>query len=157
MLLLVAWGLMVFTHEVGHLLGGYIGGAKIVGADLRPWRLPYSFHEPDPHPLLTLWCGPLFGVVAPAISLFVVRNQSTLFIASFCWLANGLYIGAGYFVNESQLDTPRLIAAGASTWSIGLYSCLTIGLGYWVFRKSVLTMFESSSPSAHPSQPMDDR
>ncbi len=40
LLLLVAWSIMVVTHEVGHVIGGYCSGGKLVDLDLRPWHLP---------------------------------------------------------------------------------------------------------------------
>ena len=66
-LLIVAWSVFVLTHEAGHLLGGWLSGARLCEVELRPWKLPYSLHNPDPQPLVTLWAGPIGGVVVPLL------------------------------------------------------------------------------------------
>ena len=48
LLLVAAWCVMLLTHELGHVVAGWAGGATLVDADLAPWRLPYSVHQPDP-------------------------------------------------------------------------------------------------------------
>lgn len=125
---------MTSTHEVGHLVGGWLSGASLISADLRPWGLPYSLHQPDPHPLVTLWAGPLVGVLLPILAGIVARNRWVWFVADFCLLANGLYLAAGWWAGDRFLDTPRLLEAGASSGSIALFCVLTIGIGYVRFR-----------------------
>ncbi|RMF40779.1 MAG: hypothetical protein D6753_10925 [Planctomycetota bacterium] len=56
---------MAFTHEIGHIVGGWCCGGTLKTADLIPWHLPYSIFDPDPKPLVTLWCGPILGIVVP--------------------------------------------------------------------------------------------
>lgn len=70
-----AWAVMVLTHEIGHIFVGWIGGGKLVRADLRPWALPHSLFAPDPYPLATLWGGPILGVAIPvALALAISRR-----------------------------------------------------------------------------------
>ncbi|OYP38950.1 hypothetical protein CGZ80_01535 [Rhodopirellula sp. MGV] len=132
---------MVFTHEVGHLIGGGISGATLVHYDLAPWRLPYSLHQPDPAPLLTLWGGPVFGIAGVGLIAMVVRHPSTRFIADFCLLANGTYLAVAWFTGERTLDTARLLNAGASPLSILLFCAATIPLGYVRFRQDCIDLF----------------
>lgn len=40
-LLLISWVVMTFTHELGHLIGGWSCGATLQAVDMWPWRLPY--------------------------------------------------------------------------------------------------------------------
>ena len=65
-LLVASWSVMTFVHESGHLICGFECGGTLTSADVLPWHLPDSFIEPDPHPLVTLWGGPILGVVIPA-------------------------------------------------------------------------------------------
>ena len=127
---------MTFTHELGHIVGGGFCGGKLKDFDLFPWHLPYSIFEPDPLPLITLWCGPLLGIVFPVAIASLVRRDWMWFIADFCIVANGFYIGTAWFSNDRYLDTPKLLEHGASPFGILLYVSVTIGLGYFRFRRS---------------------
>ena len=74
-LLAASWVVMTVTHEVGHIVGGMVCGARLIEFDLAPWRMPYSMHSPDPHPLITLWAGPLLGAVVPLALAAVIRKR----------------------------------------------------------------------------------
>jgi hypothetical protein len=83
---------MTFTHETGHIVGGWCCGGTLTKADLLPWHLPYSIFDPDPKPLVTLWCGPILGVVIPLGLAIVIKRDWMWFIANFCIVANGAYL-----------------------------------------------------------------
>jgi hypothetical protein len=146
-LLLVSWCVMTFTHEMGHIVGGVCCGGTLIAADLLPWHLPYSLFNPDPMPLVTLWCGPLIGAVVPLVVAFIVRREWMWFIANFCLLANGMYIAGGWLSNDRFLDTPRLLQHGAHPLTIAIYCALTITFGYVGFRKSCLRIFQRFEPA----------
>ena len=137
-LLVVSWIVMTFTHETGHVIGGWISGATLTDLDLAPWRMPYSLHSPDPHPLVTLWSGPVLGVLVPLALAAVIRRPWVWFIADFCLLANGIYLALAWASGGRFLDTPRLLDAGAVPLSIVIYCALTIGFGYVRFRKDCI-------------------
>ena len=143
---------MTFTHEIGHLIGGWCGGATLTDVDLLPWHLPYSFFDPDPHPLVTLWCGPILGVVFPVLIAVTVRRDWIWLIAYFCVLANGAYIATAWFVGDNQLDTPKLLHNGAHPITIVLYCALTIGAGYVGFRQSCIRFFAKTDPVTPESE-----
>lgn len=79
---------MTLTHECGHIVGGWMGGATLTDCDLAPWRMPYSLHAPDPRPLMTLWSGPVLGVIVPLLAAAVIQRPWSWFVADFCVLAN---------------------------------------------------------------------
>ncbi len=139
-LLLAGWCVMTFTHEAGHIVGGWLGGGTLIHAELRPWHLPHSLFEPDPHPLLTVWSGPLLGVIVPVLIAVIVRGRWMWFVADFCLLANGAYLATGWIAGDRYLDTPRLLAAGAWPISVLMYCVITIGIGYVRFRQDCLTV-----------------
>lgn len=147
-LLILSWCVMTITHEAGHILGGWCSGAVLRDADLRPWRLPYSLFEPNPHPLVTLWGGPLIGVIVPALAAVLVRRNWMWFIAFFCVLANGAYLAAGWASRDPFLDTQQLLEHGASRVAIGLYCLLTVGVGYAGLRSALRRIV---SPSLGPA------
>lgn len=136
-LLLVSWVVMTFTHELGHLIGGWSCGATLQAVDMWPWHLPYSIFDPDPLPLVTLWSGPILGALLPVGLAAYLRLNWIWFVAHFCTLANGLYLATAWYSGDRFLDTQRLLAHGASPFSIGLYCIVTIGLGYIGFRRSI--------------------
>lgn len=134
---------MVTFHELGHLLGGWLGGATLVSYDLTPWRLPYSLHAPDPKPLLTLWAGPIFGVAVPLLLALCLRRPWAWWIADFCLVANGAYLALGWISGAPHLDTARLLDAGASPLAIGVYCIVTLATGYVRFRADCLRFFHA--------------
>ncbi len=146
-LLVVSWVVMTFTHEMGHIIGGACCGGVLQSAELRPWRLPYSFFEPDPFPLVTLWAGLLIGVLAPLAVAMLVRRDWIWFIANFCVLANGAYIAVAWFSGDRYLDTPRLLEHGASPFTLAAYCVLTIGVGYVGFRRSCISALSEPGKS----------
>jgi hypothetical protein len=134
-LLIVSWFAMLYSHELGHIVCGYACGGRLHSADLLPWHLPYSMFEPDPFPLITLWGGPLVGTVAPLVLAMLVRRSWLWFIATFCLLANGMYIAVAWWSGDSFLDTTKLLAHGAHPATIAVYCIVTIGAGYYGFRR----------------------
>ncbi|MFO0976629.1 MAG: hypothetical protein U0996_09545 [Planctomycetaceae bacterium] len=135
-LLCLAWCVMVMTHEAGHLVGGWCSGAVARDYDLRPWRLPYSIFEPDPHPLITLWSGPILGAALPLLIAVVIQRRSVAMVASFCLVANGLYLAIGLLTDDRWIDSQRLLEHGSSRWLIVLFSLACLLPGYPWLRSS---------------------
>ncbi len=144
-LLAASWVVMTITHECGHIVGGMACAATLTDFDLAPWRLPFSLHSPDPHPLVTLWAGPLLGVAVPTAAAFIIRKRWAWFIANFCLVANGAYLALAWRSGDRFLDTPRLLDAGAHPASIVVYCVLTLGVGYFRFRSDCIAYLTSKS------------
>ena len=144
---------MTFAHESGHILCGWLGGGTLKSADLLPWHVPYSIFEPDPQPLLTLWGGPVLGVLLPLALAVVIRQAWMWFIATFCVLANGVYLATAWLSGDRFLDTPRLLEHGAHPATIVVYCLLTIVLGYLGLRRQTLHFFRSSSTASAARRP----
>lgn len=147
LLLAVSWVTMTVTHEFGHVLGGWLGGATLTHYDLAPWRMPYSLHSPDPMPLLTLWAGPILGVLVPLVFALALRREWAWFIADFCLIANGSYLAIAWFSGDRYLDTPRLLIAGAPPVTIVIYCGVTVLFGYLRFRSDCVRFLHRSKPS----------
>lgn len=154
LLLAVSWSVMTVTHEAGHLVGGWLGGGNLVDFELLPWRMPYSLFDPDPHPLLTLWAGPVLGVLVPLCLASLLRRRWGWFIASFCTLANGVYLALSWISGDRYLDAPRLLERGASPLAMTMYCLVTIGCGYLGFRHYLLAIIfreKDSGPYEKPA------
>lgn len=153
-MLVASWCVMVTTHELGHIFVGFLGGGQLVHAELRPWRLPHSHFMPDPHPLVTLWGGPIFGVAIPMILAIAIRRRWSWFIADFCLIAGGSYIALAWVSNEPHLDTARLLKHGAPQWQIILFCIVTIVPGYIRFRNQCVSRLK---PLESIETPMEEK
>ncbi len=147
LLFVASWTVMTMSHEVGHLVGGWAGGGTLADFDLAPWRLPYSVHNPDPNPRLTLWAGPLLGVAVPVAAALALRRNWSNFVADFCLIANGTYLALGWATGDPLLDTPKMLAAGTSPALIATYCVVTIGVGYARFRADCVFALTPRGPS----------
>ena len=85
------------------------------------------------------------GVIVPGVLALAVRHPWLVFIADFCLLANGAYLALAWFAGDRLLDTPRLLEAGASPITVGLYCVLTIGLGYLRFRRDCVLLLSPNN------------
>jgi hypothetical protein len=157
LLLVASWCVMGTTHELGHVVCGLWSGGTLRSADLWPWHLPYSIFDPDPRPLLTLWGGPMLGVVLPVVIAALLRRNWSWFIAHFCVLANGLYLATAWVTGDRELDTFKLLAHGASPVTIAVYCSLTIGIGYPGFRRQLIRVLWpiNATPKANGQPPPD--
>lgn len=157
LMIIASWVVMTFTHETGHVIGGICGGGTLVTVDLLPWHLPYSIFEPDPFPLVTLWSGLILGILMPISVALIVQRQWIWFIAHFRVLANGVYVGTGWFSKDRYLDTPQLLEHGASSTSIAIYCMMTIGFGYIGFRQSCISALSDSVQLTRAAPKTEDK
>ncbi len=144
---------MTFLHECGHILCGCASGGTLTAADLLPWHLPYSLFQPDPHPLVTLWGGPLLGVLVPSVFALAIGTKWAWFIAHFCTLANGSYIAAAWVSGDRYLDTIKLLEHGAHPVWIAAYCLVTITCGYIGFRRQCVLILSPGSGQPSTGQP----
>jgi hypothetical protein len=147
LLLVFAWSVMVTTHELGHIVSGCCLGGTLDDFDIRPWRLPYSLFSADPHPLLTLWGGPVLGVLMPLAMALLIRTPAIWFVANFCLLANGIYLALAWVAGDSHLDTPRILQHGGSAVHVAIFCLITVGIGYVRFRRDVMAVLAKVSPN----------
>jgi hypothetical protein len=140
-----AWVVMTVTHELGHVIGGLIGGAKLAALELRPWHLPYSVLAPDPHPLLSLWSGPVLGCAIPIAVACTCHRPAVWFAAWFCLVANSSYLLLGFLSADAQLDTARLLKAGTPPAVIFVAGGVLLAIGYAGFRRSCADLLSGES------------
>src|SRR5262245_33140252 len=96
--ILGSWLGMHAIHESGHILGTWMSGGKIQKVVLHPLTISRTDLLENPHPLIVVWAGPVFGVVLPTIvwlllALLRLRDAFVArFFAGFCFVGNGAYI-----------------------------------------------------------------
>ncbi len=142
-----AWVTMTVTHELGHVAGGLAGGATLVELQLQPWHLPHSMFVGDKHPLATLWAGFTLGCAAPLLAAAIVRHKACWFVAWFCVLANASYLLLGYFSGAGELDSTKMIRAGAHPLELLGAATVMLVVGYIKFRESCISLMSGATPA----------
>jgi hypothetical protein len=158
--LLLSWLLMQAVHELGHVVAAWLAGGRVTQIVLHPLAISRTDVDPNPHPLLVVWAGPVAGVVAPVLAwgLFAAAKLPTSFLrffAGFCLIANGAYIGLGSFQRIG--DCGVMLRYGSPISLLWLFGIVTAVTGLWLldgtreyfalraarmsnfFRKSVVT------------------
>jgi hypothetical protein len=134
---LLAWLLMQAVHELGHVIAAWLTGGHIERVVLHPLAISRTDVEPNPHPLIVAWGGPLFGSLAP-LALWGLAATFRLpitflarFFVGFCLLTNGLYLGIGSF--QGIGDAGDIVRYGSPIWTLWLFGIIAApaGLALW--------------------------
>ena len=133
-LLPLCWFAMMGVHEWGHVIAGWATGGEVQKVVLHPLSISRTDIEPNPRPLITVWAGPLIGVLLP-LAIWAICFWRRLpceylfrFFAGFCLIANGAYIGVGSA--EGIGDAGKMLQFGSPTWLLCLFGVITIPLGF---------------------------
>lgn len=136
--LLGSWRGMQAVHELGHVLGAWLTGGRVVRVVLHPLTISRTDLAENPHPLVVAWSGPLFGAVVPLL-LWLLAASVRLpvafvlrFFAGFCLIANGAYLAAGAVAGIG--DAGDLLRHGTPPWCLWLFGLLTLPLGLWLWH-----------------------
>lgn len=136
-----AWLSCMLIHELGHVLGAWATGGRLVLVNVRPFVFSTTLVEPNPMPGVVLWSGFLLGwlVALFAIPLWRVHVHPVGPIAkawsAYCWLSMGSYLALA--MGERFSDTGLLLKLG---WSPLLLCCVGGGVavaGYVVGKQAV--------------------
>jgi len=137
--LLLSWLGMQAIHESGHALGAWLTGGHVARVVLNPLTFSRTDLAANPHPLVVAWAGPIIGALAPLIlwtALAGFRNRGAFvarFVAGFCLIANGLYIGVGAF--DRVGDCGDMLRHGSAMWQLWLFGAATTPLGIAVWHR----------------------
>ncbi len=133
-----SWLGMQAVHESGHVLGAWLTGGQVSRVVLHPLTISRTDLAENPGPLIVVWAGPLFGVVAPLLlwaGAAVARCSCAFalrFFAGFCLLANGLYISLGSFDNVG--DCREMLRHGSQAWQLWLFGAVAAPAGLWLWH-----------------------
>jgi hypothetical protein len=134
---LLSWLLMQDVHEAGHMAATWLSGGTVKSVLLDPFSISRTDVEPNPHPLIVVWGGPVVGALLPFLTwrtLATLRFPSGFlkFFAGFCLIANGAYIGFGSFQRVG--DCGEMLRHGAPIWLLWLFGILAIVSGLWTWN-----------------------
>lgn len=136
--LLASWLAMQVVHELGHIVGAWLTGGRVVRVVLDPLSISRTDLAENPCPLVVAWSGPLFGAVAPLL-LWLLAARLRLpvafvlrFFAGACLIANGAYLAAGAVVGIG--DAGDLLRQGTPPWCLWLFGLLAVPAGLWLWH-----------------------
>jgi hypothetical protein len=137
--ILLSWLLMQAVHELGHVLAAWLTGGRVVEVDLHPLRISRTIVDPNPHPVMVVWSGPLLGSFFPLLLWWIsLLRPSPLtdwlrFFAGFCLIANGAYLGAVVWMPVG--DVLDLLRLGVPAWQLALFGLVAVSLGLWLWHR----------------------
>ena len=138
-LLALCWFAMMAFHELGHVLGAFISGGTVERVVLSPLTISRTDVTPNPHPLIVVWLGPIFGCVFPLVAAALVpirltfARSTAMFFAGFCLLANGAYIAVGSI--DKVGDCGEMLKHGSPIWTLVLFGGVTIPAGFYIWHR----------------------
>ena len=132
-----AWLAMQAVHELGHVIATLALGGTVDNVDLHPLHISRTDVGLNPNPLVVVWAGPAIGVVLPAafwLAASALRLRHAFlarFLAGFCLVANGTYIGVGSF--DRVGDCGDMLRYGSPIWTLWGFGalCTTAGFIAW--------------------------
>ncbi len=131
------WLAMMGVHELGHVIGGVLTGGSVSRVVLHPLMISRTDLSVNPLPAVVVWSGPLCGVLAPILLLWVARkcrwSQTKLiqFFAGFCLIANGAYIAGGSW--EGIGDCGVMHQTGTPLWLMWVFGFVTVPSGFFLW------------------------
>lgn len=132
------WLMMQAVHEAGHVLAALVSGGRVSKVVLHPLAISRTDVEPNPHPQIVVWTGPLFGAIAPLLLWIIVRRFASPAVdwllrvfAGFCLIANGGYLTTSLW--DPAGDSAELLRLGhpVSVVSVAGFAGVAVGLWMW--------------------------
>jgi len=130
---------MQAVHELGHVLGAWATGATVEGVYLHLLTISHTEIGVNPSPLFVVWAGPLVGIALPLAVAGVARlttvplRRYADFLAGFCLVANGAYIGLAAI--EGVADSGEMIRNGSPRWLLYAFGATAFAAGLWIWHR----------------------
>lgn len=147
-----SWLSMIGLHEAGHVLHAKLSGGRVARVILAPTVSARTELAHNPHPLFVAWGGGVWGVLVPVgvwAALRAVRHRYAwlaAFLAGFCGIANGAYLGVGAWFPAG--DAADLLRLGAARWQLTLFGLTATVTGFCLWNG--LGPYFGLGPAAHP-------
>ena len=137
--LALCWLAMMAVHELGHVIGAVVTGGSVQRIVLLPLTISRTDVQPNPHPAVVVWLGPVVGCLLPLIVMLIVpqrlaalRNVARFF-AGFCLIANGAYIAFGSL--DQVGDSGEMFRTGTPQWAMLIFGGMTVPLGLYLWHR----------------------
>jgi hypothetical protein len=145
----ISWLAMMGVHELGHVFGAHLTGGTVQRVVLRPWTISRTEVNPNPHPAVVVWLGPIVGCVVPLFVLVCMPRRPpwrplAQFFAGFCLVANGAYIAAGAI--QGIGDAGEMLRTGTPWWGV-------VAFGLWGVSSGLLLWHRLGSLTSYLARP----
>jgi hypothetical protein len=137
----LSWLLMLATHELGHVLAGWLTGAQLAAVHFPVFGISRTDFTVNPHPLLVAWGGALGGCALPAAIFSAVRcfaaKQRVFLLAwfsGFCLIANGGYLIGGALLAGGGDDGGVILQQGGSRWHLLVFGIVAVTAGLYLWN-----------------------
>lgn len=133
------WLAFMAIHELGHVLAGLATGGTVTKVVLYPLAMSRTDVSPNPHPLVTVWAGPITGVFLPLViwGMFLKFKMPgeylARFFAGFCLIANGAYIGLGSLAHIG--DAGVMLKHGSPIWLLWMFGLISVLVGFLIWHR----------------------
>ena len=137
-LVALCWFGMMALHELGHVMGAVVTGGTVRRVVLHPLTISRTDVDPNPAPGIVVWMGPILGSVLP-LGLLALRFGSPIlrnvvrFFTGFCLIANGAYIGVGWF--DRIGDCGEMIQVGTPIWLMVAFGAVATASGLVIWHR----------------------
>ena len=139
-----SWLAMQVVHELGHVSAAWATGGRVSHVALHPLTISRTDVGLNPQPLVVVWSGAIVGAFFPLIifvcawafrapGLYLFR-----FFAGFCLVANGVYIGSGWFESmrtQFAADSSVILMNGSPLFTLAVFGLVTIPLGFFLWHR----------------------
>ncbi len=137
-ILALCWLGMMATHELGHIAAAILTGGQVNRVVLHPAAISRTDVSPNPSPSIVVWAGPIVGCLVPLlVSVWhgPARRWRKLlqFFAGFCLVANGSYIGVGWF--DKVGDAGEMLRCGTPVWAMAVFGIVTVAWGFFLWHR----------------------
>ena len=133
------WLAFMAFHELGHIIVGLSTGGTVTKVVLHPLAISRTDVSPNPNPLAVVWAGPIIGVLMPVLiwagfhKFKLAGDYLARFLAGFCLIANGAYIGVGSFENIG--DAGDMLKYGSPIWLLWFFGVATVPIGFLIWHQ----------------------
>ncbi|MCA9077396.1 MAG: hypothetical protein KDA93_20385 [Planctomycetaceae bacterium] len=130
----LCWLGMMATHELGHVVSGYLTGGTVTKVVIHPLSISRTDVNPNPTPLVVVWADPVCGIAIPLVLWSIMaglRNSISYlprFFLGFCLIANGAYLGIGSF--DSIGDAGQMLQNGSPIWTLWLFGIIAVPFSF---------------------------
>ena len=151
-IVLLSWHGMMALHELGHVAGALVTDGHVKRVVLHPLKISQTDVNPNPHPGIVVWLGPLIGCLLPLVAALLATRVRRIseragscsshagsiariarFFAGFCLIANGAYL---VFGTAGEIgDCGELLRTGTPVWILYVFGGMTIPAGLYCWHR----------------------
>jgi hypothetical protein len=140
----ISWWLFMAFHEAGHVVSTVINGGDIEQVVLHPFKFSQTVSTASSNPLMDVWMGPIFGIALPYAIYAIALKAAPIsrirymlgYLAGFCAVANGVYIGISW-IYPGHADAHELLSLGTPTGALLGFGLAAVAAGLCTWHRAL--------------------